>query len=304
MRLMLWMGAVVSSVALVAAGGWADDEKLPLDKVPQAIKDAVKAKYPKAEIVSAEKGDVDGTKVFEFKLKEGTKEWEVAFTPDAKFHSSEEPLAVADIPAKVKEAFTKKYGDPKIVSAEKETTGEGDKAKVIYEIIFEKGKDKLEAQFDPEGKFLAEEKVTDKKAEEEKDEKVALDKLPMAVVDAVKKMFPKAEMKEAEKETADGKTKYEIKIKDGDSSIELNVTDAGVITDYEKEITLKNLPKAVADTVAAKYPGKTPKVVEEFYTVKDGKGTLAYYEVIFVIDGKDVELEILPDGKLKPEEKK
>lgn len=158
---------------MVAAGGWADDEKLPLDKVPQAIKDAVKAKYPKAEIVSAEKGDVDGTKVFEFKLKEGTKEWEVAFTPDAKFHSSEEPLAVADIPAKVKEAFTKKYGDPKIVSAEKETTGEGDKAKVIYEIIFEKGKDKLEAQFDPEGKFLAEEKVTDKKAEEEKDEKVA-----------------------------------------------------------------------------------------------------------------------------------
>jgi hypothetical protein len=45
-------------------------------------------------------------------------------------------------------------------------------------------------------------------------------------------------------------------------------------------------------------------VVEEFYTVKDGKGTLAYYEVLFEIDGKDVELEILPDGKPKPEEKK
>lgn len=136
------------------------------------------------------------------------------------------------------------------------------------------------------------------------DEKVPLDKLPKAVAEAVKAMFPKAELKEAEKGTTDGKTKYEIKIQDGTSAIELNVTDAGVITDYEKAITLKDLPKAVADTVAAKHPGKTPKVVEEFYTVKDGKGTLAYYEVLFEIDGKDVELEILPDGKPKPEEKK
>ena len=146
----------------------AEDEKIPLDKVPAAIKEAVKAKYPKAEIVSAEKGDVDGTKVFEFKLKEGAKEWEAAYTPDAKFHSSEEPLKESDLPANIKEAFSKKYGDVKFVSAERETTGEGDKAKVIYEIIFEKGKDKLEAQFDPDGKFIAEEKVKDKKEEEKK----------------------------------------------------------------------------------------------------------------------------------------
>jgi hypothetical protein len=71
--------------------------------------------------------------------------------------------------AKVKEAFTKKYGDVKIVSAEKETTGEGEMTKVVYEIIFQKGKEKLEAQFDPEGKFLGEEKVVDKKEEEKKD---------------------------------------------------------------------------------------------------------------------------------------
>ena len=156
-------------VAVVRADD--DDEKISLDKVPAAIKDAIKAKYPKAEIVSAEKGDVDGTKVFEFKLKEGTKEWEVAFTPDARFHSSEEPVAQADLPAKVKEGFQKKYGEVKFVSAEKETTGEGEKAKVIFEIIFEKDKVKLEAQFDPEGKFLAEEKVKDKKDEEKKEKK-------------------------------------------------------------------------------------------------------------------------------------
>jgi hypothetical protein len=160
----------LTMVALVAvARSDNDDEKIPLDKVPAAFKDAIKAKYPKAEIVSAGKGDVDGTKVFEFKLKEGKKEWEVAFTPDAKFHSSEEPLTEAELPAKVKDAFRKKYGDVKLVSAEKETTGEGEKVKVIFEIIFEKGKDKLEAQFNPEGKFLAETKVGQEKKEEKKD---------------------------------------------------------------------------------------------------------------------------------------
>jgi hypothetical protein len=140
-----------------------------LDQVPANVKAALKAKYPKADVVAAEKGDVDGTKVFEFKLKEGAREWEAAFTPDGKFHSSEEAVKEADVPAKVRDAFRKKYGDVKVVQMEKETTGEGAKAKVVYEIIFEKGKDKLEAQFDPDGKFLAEEKVKEKKEEPKKD---------------------------------------------------------------------------------------------------------------------------------------
>jgi hypothetical protein len=157
-KLSRWLMAAVAMVTLVAVARSDDDEKVPLDKVPAKILDAVKAKYPKAKLVSAGKGDVDGTKVFEFKLKEGTKEWEAAFTLDAKFHSSEEPLKESDLPAKVKEAFTKKYGEVKILTAEKETTGEGDKAKVVYEIVIEHGKGKLEVQFDPEGKFVGEEK--------------------------------------------------------------------------------------------------------------------------------------------------
>ena len=131
--------------------------------MPAVVKDALKAKFPKAEVVSAEKGDVDGTKVYEFKLKQGDKEWEVAFTPDGKFHSSEEPLKEAELPAKVKDAFKKKYGDVKILTIEKETTGEGERARVVFEIVFEKDKDKFEAQFDPDGKFLGEEKVKEKK---------------------------------------------------------------------------------------------------------------------------------------------
>jgi hypothetical protein len=36
---------------------------------------------------------------------------------------------------------------------------EGGSDKVSYEIVISKGKEKVEVQFDPEGKFLGEEKV-------------------------------------------------------------------------------------------------------------------------------------------------
>src|SRR5262249_10525678 len=108
--------------------------------------------------------------------KEGAKEWEVAFTPDGKFHSSEEPLQEAELPAKVKDAFKKKYGDVKVLTIEKETTGEGKDAKLVFEIAFEKDKVKTEAQFDPDGKFLAEEKVKEKKEEDKKKDDEKKDK--------------------------------------------------------------------------------------------------------------------------------
>jgi len=135
----------------------AEDEKIPLDKVPKAVLAAVKAKYPKAQIVAAEKGDQDGKAVYEFDLKDGEKKWEVSFTPEGKFVSSEEAIKESDLPAKVQVAFKKKHGDAKVVGIEKETTGEGAEAKVIYEIVIETPKGKLEVQFDPEGKFLSEE---------------------------------------------------------------------------------------------------------------------------------------------------
>jgi hypothetical protein len=136
------------------------------------------------------------------------------------------------------------------------------------------------------------------------DEKVPLDKLPKVVVDAVKAKFPKAELKEAEQEKEDGKTKYEVTIKDGENKIDVDVTEDGTITGYEKGIDLKNLPKAVSDAAAAKHPKGTAKSAEAVYSVKDGKDTLAYYEVMVELDGKKHEVEVLPDGKLKPEAKK
>ena len=144
---------------VLGAPAWADEDKVPLDKVPAPVMKALKAKYPKAEVVTAEKADQDGKQVYEFDLKEGERKWEASFSPEGKFVGSEEAVAEADLPAKVKAAFAKKYPGAKVLSAEKAVTGEGASAKVVYEIVTQTDKGKVEAEFDPDGKFIAEEKV-------------------------------------------------------------------------------------------------------------------------------------------------
>jgi len=138
------------------------------------------------------------------------------------------------------------------------------------------------------------------------EEKVPLDKLPRAVVDAVKKRFPDAELVSAEKEKDEGKTVYEVAIKNKGQSIEVTLTPEGVITEIEKQIEAKNLPAAVSKALEDKYPKATYKMIEEVIKVKDGKEKLEYYEVLLTTTDKKkkVEVGVSPEGKILKEEDK
>jgi hypothetical protein len=135
------------------------------------------------------------------------------------------------------------------------------------------------------------------------EEAVPLDKVPKAVLAAAKKRFPKAEVVGASKETTDGKTLYELELKEAGKTIDLTLTSAGTITLIEKEIDAKDLPKAVTGALAKKYPKATYKTVEAVYVVKEGKETLDFYEVVLVTaQKKEIEVEVLADGKITSEE--
>jgi biopolymer transport protein ExbD len=138
------------------------------------------------------------------------------------------------------------------------------------------------------------------------EERVPLDKVPKPVLEAVKKRFPKAEVKEASKETSgDKKMVFEVTLNEKGKNIDVTLTPDGKITLIEKEIDRKDLPKAVAETFDKKYPKATYKIVEEVVKVVDGKENLEYYEVLLVTaDKKTFEVEVLPDGKFKSEMEK
>lgn len=132
------------------------------------------------------------------------------------------------------------------------------------------------------------------------EEKIPLDKVPRAVLDAVKARFEGARLKGAEKETEDKKTYYEVQIEHKGKKIEVILTPGGKIVAIETVIATTDLPTAVLKTVESKYPKGKIRQAEEIQ--KDGK---VFYElVIDTADSKKLEVVFDPKGKVVDEEKK
>lgn len=136
------------------------------------------------------------------------------------------------------------------------------------------------------------------------EEKVELNKLPRAVAEAVRKTFPKARLVSASREVEDGKPLYEVRIKDGGQTVEVTATAEGAIVEIEKEITVRDLPRAVRSTLDEKYPGASLKKVEEIYKGKK-LDDLAYEVLLVARNKKTYEVKLDPRGKVvETEEKK
>jgi hypothetical protein len=137
------------------------------------------------------------------------------------------------------------------------------------------------------------------------EEKIAIDKLPKAVAESVKKRFSGAELTGASKETENGKTTFEVSLKHKGQKMDVTVTPTGVIELIEKEIAAKDLPQVVRTAIDKKYPKATFKIVEEIIKVKDDKDALDAYEILLVsMDKKTLEVSVAPDGKITREEEK
>lgn len=130
------------------------------------------------------------------------------------------------------------------------------------------------------------------------EEKIPLQDVPRAVLDAVKTRFPNGEIKSAEKEVEDGQTSYEIALRDGGHAIDVALSANGAIVEIEKEIAVKDVPKPVASAVAAKYPGATIRKAEEIVAYKGGKEEKSYEVVVAESGKKSVEVKLSADGKI------
>lgn len=131
------------------------------------------------------------------------------------------------------------------------------------------------------------------------EENVALDKVPKAVLDAVKAKFKGAKLTGAVREKTGEKIAYEISLKHKGRTIDVTLTPAGKIVSIEKSLTFKELPKAVRKAIAGKYPKADIKAVEELI-----EGKKVSYEVQLVTaDKKKIEVTLDVSGKILSEEK-
>lgn len=128
-----------------------------------------------------------------------------------------------------------------------------------------------------------------------------LDKIPKAVMDALKSKFPKPEITKWTKETENGKVVYDIEFTQDGRKCEMDIQEDGTIVNIEREIAAKDLPKAVLAAVEKKFPKAT---LQEIMEVKAGKEEkLEGYEIVLVTaDKKKFEIMVAPDGKIVEEE--
>ena len=142
---------------------------------------------------------------------------------------------------------------------------------------------------------------------DDKAEKIPLDKVPKAIMDAIKGRFPGAEISSVEKEMEDGKIMYDVELKHQGRKYEMEIAESGTILEIEKEVAAKDVP-AITKAVLAKYPKATIKGVMEVNKVKGKQETPDHYEVtIETADKKKMEVVVSLDGKsvkTEAEEKK
>jgi Putative beta-lactamase-inhibitor-like, PepSY-like len=130
------------------------------------------------------------------------------------------------------------------------------------------------------------------------DEKIALDKLPGAVLKSIQAKFPGAKLEEAAKEVEDGKTTYEVEFTFKEGEYTVSVKPDGTIEEIEREVAIKDLPAAVLAALKAKYPKATLDEAEEVTA-----GTKVTYEVLVKRKGKkDRQVTLNPKGSILEDE--
>jgi uncharacterized membrane protein YkoI len=138
------------------------------------------------------------------------------------------------------------------------------------------------------------------RADDVKEGKIPLDKVPRAVLDAAKAKFKGAELIGAQTEKEDGKLIYEIVLKHQGHSIDASFSPDGKLLSYEKTLEARELPKGVADTLRAKYGACTVKRAEEL----NENDKISYEVLLVTADKKQFEVVLDETGKVLKEGKK
>ena len=156
MRFKLAGLVAVLGVAILLSNLRADEEKVPLDKVPAVVKDAVKKQFPKAELVSAEKDTEKGKTTYEIVTKNEGKQITVTLTAEGEITGLEKQINSADLPKAVTAALEAKYPKAELQKTAEEVyeVKAGAEKLVSYEVVLTTAeKTKHEVLVSPEGKI-------------------------------------------------------------------------------------------------------------------------------------------------------
>jgi hypothetical protein len=151
----------------------AQEEAVPLDKIPKAVMNALHSKFPKAKIDKCTKAKEGNDIVYDIEFKEGTRKCEADIKENGTYINYEKAINAKDLPKVVRAAIEKKYpkASLKEVMEETEVHGKTEKRSAYEVIVVTAEKKELEVRVSPEGKILedkGEKKPAEKKPAEKK----------------------------------------------------------------------------------------------------------------------------------------
>jgi len=155
--------AEVGTVVMLGLMGFlssarADEVKIPLKDVPKAVVDAVKSRFPNAQMMEVAKEAAEGKTTYEVALKVQGKAIDVALTAEGKITEIEREVTDKDLPIAVASAVAAKYPKATVTEAEEIVAFKGDKATRSFEILLTlEARKSIEVKLSPEGKILEEE---------------------------------------------------------------------------------------------------------------------------------------------------
>jgi hypothetical protein len=148
----------IGLAALVVLGAClavrADEENVPLDKVPKPVMDTTKKRFPGAELTAALKVTEDGKTRYEVQLQHKGNKYAVQASPSGQLMQIEKEIPVKDLPAAVTDALEAKYPKASIKTAEELTKVIKGKEKMTgYTVGLSEKNKTFEVVVTPDGKI-------------------------------------------------------------------------------------------------------------------------------------------------------
>ncbi len=134
------------------------------------------------------------------------------------------------------------------------------------------------------------EQAVEEKAAEENE-------VPAKVRAALEARFPGAEIREWSQEKEGDIVVVDVEFEVDGRKLEADIKEDGTLHNWEQQIPESDLPAAVRNAVASRYPGAALKEIMETRAVREGEDVIEEYEIILATGAaRDVEVTLAPDG--------
>jgi hypothetical protein len=146
----------------LASGTRAQEEKIPLHRVPRVVINSAKTKFPGAEIKKASKETEDGEPVYALEMKHHRHDVDVTFKVDGTLVLVETAVPGKELPKVVLRAVEHRYPGASFRGADSVATGPEVKKKADYYEFYIMTADQkpVRVKVDPHGKVLYPEEMT------------------------------------------------------------------------------------------------------------------------------------------------